>query len=383
MASAPVLVCPDYTKEFIMYNYANDHTYSAILMHNNNEGVKSPIAFMSYPLKAHELKYSEMEKHAFAMVKSVKHFIFYILNSHVIALVPNAVVKSILTQQEFGTKRGNWVAKIQEYDMEIKPTKLVHGKGYCWLTLFKDACSWVRKCKQCQQFVGKPKLVTLPLKPMVIEEPFQQWGLDFVGPVYPTSSVGNGQDESRNKNLVTIIRKLVDERQWTWHKALYDALWADCIAPKRAIDMSFFQLLYGLNVELPITLELPALKLAKAGEDETYQGSLDKWIMFLSQLEETRAEVVDRIFAHQSQVKALFDKKATSREFTDGDQILLWDKRREPKGMHEKFDSLWRGPFTIHEVCGEHSFLLAYVDGTSFSLPQKELSSLPPWKRFL
>lgn len=180
---------------------------------------------------------------------------------------------------------------------------------------------------------------------------------------------GNGQAESSNKNLVTIMRKLVDEKQQTWHKALYDALWADRITPKRAIGMSPFQLLYGLNVEILITMELPALKLAKAIEDETYQDSLDKRIMFLSQLEETRVEVVDRIVAHQSQVKALFDRKTTSRDFAIGDQVLLWDKRREPKGLHGKFDSLWRSPFTIHEVCGEHSYLLAYVDGTPFLLP--------------
>ncbi|XP_059078205.1 uncharacterized protein LOC131043644 [Cryptomeria japonica] len=316
------------------------------MLKKNKEGVESPIAFMSYPLKTHEKKFSAMEKHAFAVVKAIKHFRFYILNSHVTALVPDVVVKSILTQQEFGTKRGNW-------------------------------------------FVGKPKLAALSLKPVVIEEPFQLWGLDFVGPVNPSSSVGhmyiltaidyftkwveaiptkqatsaiiidfcfdygitlshssdyypqgNGQAESSNKNLVTIIRKLVDEKRWTWHKTLYDALLADRITPKRAIDMSPFQLLYGMNAEIPITLELLALKLDKAVEDETYQGSLDKWIMFLSQLEETRAEVVDRIATHQSQVKALFDKKATSREFAVGDQVLLWDKRREPKGMHGKFDSL-------------------------------------------
>ncbi|XP_059070529.1 uncharacterized protein LOC131860171 [Cryptomeria japonica] len=278
--------------------------------------------------------------------------------------------------------------------------------------------NFLRCIDKQQQFVGKPKLVALPLKPVVIEESFQQWGLDFIGPVNPTSSVGhmhilnvtdyftkwveaistkqatstmiidfcfdygitlshsfdyypqgNGQVESSNKNLVTIIRKLFDERQWTWHKALYDVLWADRITPKRAIGMSPFQLLYGLNVEIPITLELLVLKLSKVVEDETYQGSLDKWIMFLSQLEETRAEVVDRIVAHQSQVKVLFDKKATSCEFIVGDQVLLWDKWREPKDMHRKLDSLWRGPFTIHELCGEHRYFLAYANGTTFSLP--------------
>ena len=38
-----------------------------------------------------------MDKQAFAMVKAIKDFKVYILYSHVIAYVPNTVVKDILT----------------------------------------------------------------------------------------------------------------------------------------------------------------------------------------------------------------------------------------------------------------------------------------------
>lgn len=135
IAHASVLVCLYYTKEFILYSYASNHTCSAILMQKNKEGAKSPIAFMSFPLKTHELKFSAMDKHAFTVVKEIKQFRFYIINSRVIALFPDTIVNSILTQEEFKTKRGNWVAKIQEHDMEIKPTKLVCGKGLCQLII--------------------------------------------------------------------------------------------------------------------------------------------------------------------------------------------------------------------------------------------------------
>lgn len=50
------------------------------------------------------------------------------------------------------------------------------------------------------------------------------------------------------------------------------------------------------------------------------------------------------------------------------DQVLLWDKRREPRGAHGKFESLWKGPFLIHEVKGPNSFKLTYMDGTTLSL---------------
>ncbi|KAH9293528.1 hypothetical protein KI387_031321, partial [Taxus chinensis] len=56
--------------------------------------------------------------------------------------------------------------------------------------------------------------------------------------------------------------------------------------------------------------------------------------MYLAELEEKRVRVVDRITEHQNQVKRLFDKKAKQRDFQVGDLVLLWDKRREPKGMH-------------------------------------------------
>ncbi|KAH9291969.1 hypothetical protein KI387_042848, partial [Taxus chinensis] len=40
-------------------------------------------------------------------------------------------------------------------------------------------------------FVGRPKLASLPLKPVVIEDPFQQWGLYFIEALNPSSSAGH------------------------------------------------------------------------------------------------------------------------------------------------------------------------------------------------
>ena len=68
-----------------------------------------------------------MEKQAFALVKALKYFRVYILHSHIIAFVPKLVVKDILTQDPDG-KRGKWIVVILEYDLEIKPTKLIKGQ---------------------------------------------------------------------------------------------------------------------------------------------------------------------------------------------------------------------------------------------------------------
>ena len=45
------------------------------------------------------------------------------------AYVPNAAVKEILVHPDSEGKRGRWIAKVMEYDIEIKPTNLVKGQG--------------------------------------------------------------------------------------------------------------------------------------------------------------------------------------------------------------------------------------------------------------
>ena len=129
-----MLVSPNFEKDFIIYCYASEHSLSSILTQQNDEGNEASIAFMSVPLKKHELNYIQIEKYAFVVVKALKQFRYYSLYSHSIVYVPDTIVKSILTQQEVGmNKRVVWVAKVQEYDLTIKPTSLVRGHGLCKL----------------------------------------------------------------------------------------------------------------------------------------------------------------------------------------------------------------------------------------------------------
>ena len=64
------------------------------------------------------------------------------------------------------------------------------GAGYYWPTIFSDVHQFVRKCEPCQLFTAKQKLAALPLQQVVVEAPFQQWGLDFIGKFKDNSSNG-------------------------------------------------------------------------------------------------------------------------------------------------------------------------------------------------
>ena len=315
LSSAPTLISLDYTQDFILFSFASEHTLTAVLM-QKRDGVEKPIAFFSRIIRDGAQKYNIIEKQALALVKALKDFRVYILNSHILAYVPNAAVKDVLVQVEPKGRRGKWIAALLEYDVEIKPTKMIKGQGlaklmaetnlhvldinliaamsdedeensalqvfdifvsspwyadivyvlqnlssppgmprnkgrtlklkaakFCilksalywkdpggillnclveeeakravedfhrgdcgghlfwkttankiltvgfyWPSLFLDVYKVVKNCHECQIFQGKQKLQPLPLKPIEVSAPFQQWGLDFIGEIHLASS---------------------------------------------------------------------------------------------------------------------------------------------------------------------------------------------------
>jgi hypothetical protein len=56
---------------------------------------------------------------------------------------------------------------------------------------------------------------------------------------------GNGQAESTNKNLVRIIKRLIEDKPRQWHTLLTYALWEDHTTTKVSTGCTPFQLVYG------------------------------------------------------------------------------------------------------------------------------------------
>jgi hypothetical protein len=127
LTKAPVLASPNFAKDFILFSFASEHTIVGVLLQKDEQNFERPIAYYSKTLRDSPLKYDIMEKKAYALVKALKEFRVYILHSHTISYVPNSSVKDILTQPDPEGKRGKWIVVLLEYDLEIKPTKLIKG----------------------------------------------------------------------------------------------------------------------------------------------------------------------------------------------------------------------------------------------------------------
>ena len=73
------------------------------------------------------------------------------------------------------------------YSWRVSSHKILKSSFY-WPSLFANVYRVVRSCQKCQLFAKKKRLASLPLLPIFIEEPFIQWGLDFIREINIPSS---------------------------------------------------------------------------------------------------------------------------------------------------------------------------------------------------
>ena len=62
LTEAPVLISPDFTKDFYLFSFTYEHTIAVVLLQNNNEVYEQTIAFFSKELRDVALNYKIMEK---------------------------------------------------------------------------------------------------------------------------------------------------------------------------------------------------------------------------------------------------------------------------------------------------------------------------------
>lgn len=82
---------------------------------------------------------------------------------------------------KFGTTHGSHLAT----------THAILRARYYWPTIFKDTVEHIKCCHTCQIATNRERYVVQPLQLVMEMHPFAQWGMDFIGPINPPSSLGH------------------------------------------------------------------------------------------------------------------------------------------------------------------------------------------------
>lgn len=82
---------------------------------------------MSLGLQNDELEYLEWDKKDFAVLKIVNILICYLLIPKTKVFVPYPTLRNLLVQKELGETRSHFMTSLQDYNLEIKPAKIMRG----------------------------------------------------------------------------------------------------------------------------------------------------------------------------------------------------------------------------------------------------------------
>jgi hypothetical protein len=177
---------------------------------------------------------------------------------------------------------------------------------------------------------------------------------------------GNGQVDSTTKNLVRIIKRLIEDKPRQWHNLLTYTLWEDRTTTKVRTGCTPFQLVYGQEAILPTELELSSLRLMLQVE-ELNSSDVSQRINALLALEKKMTFALDNIKRRQQIVKIVFNKSVKAIKFKVNEKALLWDSTHADRGRHSKFQKLWLGSFKITFFLGTNSYILKDLQERLFS----------------
>ncbi|XP_056845060.1 uncharacterized protein LOC130496730 [Raphanus sativus] len=181
-------------------------------------------------------------------------------------------------------------------------------------------------------------------------------------PYHPQTS---GQVEVSNREIKSILEKIVGITRKDWSTKLDDALWAYRTAYKTPLGTTPFNLVYGKSCHLPVELEYKALWAVKLLNFDI-KSAKEKRLFQLHELDEIRMDAFENSRIYKEKTKAFHDKSILKREFKEGDQVLLYNSRL--KLFPGKLKSRWSGPFKVKEIRPYGAIVLWGTDERDFTV---------------
>ena len=126
LKSAPVLLAPDFNKNFKLAVDASDIGAGSVLIQEDNNGVDHPVCYFSKKFNEHQKNYSTIEKECLALILAIQHFEVYLTSSKLPVVVfsdhnPLTFLHKLKNKNQ---RLLRWSLFLQEYSLDIRHIKV-------------------------------------------------------------------------------------------------------------------------------------------------------------------------------------------------------------------------------------------------------------------
>ena len=131
----------------------------------------------------------------------------------------------------------------------------------------------------------------------------------------------NGAVDSANKNIVKIMKKMVETHK-DWHDKLPYTLWAYRTSIQTSTGATPYSLVYDMEAVLPVEVEIPLLWILREAELEEAEWVENRCVQ-LNLIDKRRLQVMHNARYYQKRMARAYLKKVRPSSFQPGDLVLL------------------------------------------------------------
>ncbi|KAL0451562.1 UNVERIFIED_CONTAM: Retrovirus-related Pol polyprotein from transposon gypsy [Sesamum latifolium] len=265
-------------------------------------------------------------------------------------------------------------------------------QGYFWPTLVKNAMEFARKCESCQRFASLIHTPATPMEPVRIACPFDQWGIDILGPFplavaqkkfivvvveYFTKWVeAEALAKITEKEMINFIWKniicrfdipriMISDNEGAkgyWVEELPGVLWAYGTTPRSSTGETPFCLVYGTEAIIPAEIGEETQRVAQY----EIKRNKEERAFDLTMIEEKREAAYAKILHHKGLMMRSYNRRIKPRCFQVGDLVL---KKVEVSKHMGKLDPGWEGPFKVIKIKKPGTYKLQDMEGKDLPRP--------------
>jgi hypothetical protein len=119
LASRPILIPPDFTKQFCVGVDASQFCLGACLF-QMKDGLEHPICYLSRKLLPQEIRYSTIEKEALALMVALRAFSVYFGSAVVLVFTDHKPLQFIHQMANKNMKLLRWSLELEQYNLDIR-----------------------------------------------------------------------------------------------------------------------------------------------------------------------------------------------------------------------------------------------------------------------
>ncbi|PKI74784.1 hypothetical protein CRG98_004802 [Punica granatum] len=152
-----------------------------------------------------------------------------------------------------------------------------------------------------------------------------------------------------------------------WHEMLPFVLLVYRTSIHSSTGATPYSLVYGMEVVLPIEVEIPSMRVLAETELEEAEWAKQRCEQ-LNLIDEKRLTALCHGQCYQQRMARAFNARVRHREFKSSDLVL----RKVLHIIHDsrgKFAYKYDGPFVVKEVFSGGTIILSDMDGTENALP--------------